>query len=68
MSMERRELSDAIELCSVRVGNAADALRLIISALEDQYDKNVMIQNALDIVYFTLDSQASQLSDLACKI
>lgn len=62
------ELSDAVELCSINVGNAAQTLKLIIYALEDDNIRHVIIQEAMEAVYFILDSQAEQLSNLAAKI
>lgn len=68
MSMKPDELSGAVELCSVNVGNAAQALKLIIYALEDDNIRHVIVQEAMEAVYFILDSQADRLSDLAGKI
>ena len=61
-------ISDQIEQCSINIGNAAQTLKLIIYALEDECISRVNIQGGLDAVYFILDSQADRLSDLAAKI
>lgn len=61
-------ISDQVEQYAVNVGNAAQALKLIIFALEDDCVRRVTIQEAMDAVYFILDNQADQLSDLAAKI
>ena len=62
------ELSDAVELCAIHVGNAAQALKLILFALEDESIRRVTIQEALEAIYVILDNQAGQLSGLAAKI